>query len=66
MSVHINGEPKEFLEPLSVSELLKKLNSSSLYVAIAVNQTVIPPSEFSTTQISDLDHIEILTPTPGG
>lgn len=66
MHVLINGEQKEFLPPLSVSELLKKLNSPSPYVAIAINQVVIPPSEFSKTQISDSDQIEILAPTPGG
>ena len=66
MNVVINGERSIISENLTVSEVLSELNLNSDFIAVAINQSVVPRSQFCEHKISEGDDIEILSPMSGG
>ena len=63
---NINGKKKVFYERNSLSELLKNLKISNNGIAIEINYTVIPKSQYKSTFIKNNDKIEIVQFIGGG
>lgn len=62
----INGEEKEYINHLTIQELLKDLNIDSKRVAVELNSNIIPRYEMSKRGLKDGDKIEIVTFVGGG
>ena len=50
----------------SLQELISEFKIQSQYLAVAVNNCVIPSAEYASTAINDQDHVEIIQPVSGG
>ncbi|MFC9589637.1 sulfur carrier protein ThiS [Streptomyces sp. NPDC056944] len=66
MNVSVNGEARELSGPLSLDALVATLTSARSGVAAALNETVVPRGEWTTTLLGDGDRVEVLTAVQGG
>lgn len=66
MNVSVNGEPRELADPLSLDALVATLTAAPAGVAAAVNEAVVPRSEWAATLLGEGDRIEVLTAVQGG
>jgi len=67
MEIIINGQSREFSEPLSVQQLLSDLfPEQAKGIAVAVNQSVIPKSAWSVHSLQPHDRVMLITATQGG
>ncbi|SHK19708.1 sulfur carrier protein ThiS [Thermocrinis minervae] len=68
MKVYINGEEREVPQGLSIKGLLEFLNIPirNVGLAIAVNQTVVPKSQYEDVFLKEGDRIEIVHIVGGG
>ncbi len=66
--VIVNGEPKELERELTVMELLERINVKyrEVGLAVAVNEEVVPKSEYSTRKVREGDRVEIVQLVGGG
>ncbi len=66
--VIVNGEPKELERELTVMELLERINVKyrEVGLAVAVNEEVVPKSEYSTRKLREGDRVEIVQLVGGG
>lgn len=62
----IVNNTKHDLDLKFLSELTERLGIKSTGIAMAVDDTVIPKSEWSTFQVSENDKITIIQATQGG
>ena len=66
MQVFINSEPKDF-SGKNISELILSLNMTTVNgVAFAVNDKVVPKTEWEKYQLNDNDKVLIIKATQGG
>ncbi|WP_072690983.1 sulfur carrier protein ThiS [Rhodococcus marinonascens] len=65
IGISVNGEDREFTEPLTVTELLQTLNLPTKGIAVAVNGAVFPRARWDEFVIRGWE-IEILTAVQGG
>ncbi|MFE0377755.1 sulfur carrier protein ThiS [Streptomyces inhibens] len=66
VSVSVNGEPREIPGGLTLDQLVATLSKASAGVAAAVNETVVPRTQWPTTPLGDGDRVEVLTAVQGG
>ncbi|MBI2833577.1 MAG: sulfur carrier protein ThiS [Acidobacteria bacterium] len=66
MKIELNGEPFELAGPLTVFELLARLDIDSRRVAVEKNLTVIKRGEYARALVSEGDRIEIVNFVGGG
>ncbi|MEV6565105.1 sulfur carrier protein ThiS [Streptomyces kronopolitis] len=66
MSVSVNGEPREIAGGLTLDRLVATLTAASAGVAAAVNDLVVPRTQWPTTPLGDGDRVEVLTAVQGG
>ena len=66
MIIHVNGEKYSFKEPITISELISKLELDSRKIAIEYNLEILPRSLFEKTLIKNGDRIEIVHFIGGG
>lgn len=67
MTVKINGKVHNFEKPLTIKEILKELRiRQDQGIAVALNDTVISKSHFSTTPVQDGDSLEVIHAVAGG
>ena len=66
MSVILNGENKRIEPGLSLEKLLLSLKLTHPNMAVAINDSVIPKSEYAQKKIENGDRIEIIHPVGGG
>jgi sulfur carrier protein len=66
MKLTVNGKPVELPDGSTVTALLSHLAVEPAKVAIERNQDVIPRRTWAEAQLSDGDHIEIVTFVGGG
>ncbi|MCF0040237.1 sulfur carrier protein ThiS [Dyadobacter fanqingshengii] len=67
MEIIINGQSREFSEPLSVQQLLSALfPDKAKGIAVAVNQSVIPKSTWDLHALQPHDRVMLITATQGG
>jgi sulfur carrier protein len=66
MTVHLNGEPREVADGLTLDRLVATLTPAASGVAAAVNETVVPRGQWPATALRDGDRVEVLTAVQGG
>ncbi|AGP58568.1 MULTISPECIES: sulfur carrier protein ThiS [Streptomyces] len=66
MTVSVNGEPREVPEGTTLDRLVATLTQAPSGVAAAVNETVVPRTQWSATSLGDGDRVEVLTAVQGG
>jgi sulfur carrier protein len=66
MMIHLNGEPREVNEGMSVVELLSELGVTSPHVAVELNLEVVPRAQHALTMLHHGDRLEVVTLVGGG
>ena len=66
LQIMLNGDPFEIAGPLTVSDLLARLEIDARRVAVEHNLVVLKRATFDTTLIGDGDQIEIVNFVGGG
>ncbi len=66
MTLHINGEPREFSSPLALSALIEQLGMKQDRVAIELNREIVPRDQWAATNLSEGDRLEIVHFVGGG
>ncbi|MBX9425730.1 MULTISPECIES: sulfur carrier protein ThiS [Streptomyces] len=66
MNVSVNGEPRELSGPLTLDALVATLTTARSGVAAALNETVVPRGEWTSTLLGEGDRVEVLTAVQGG
>ncbi|MFD8549533.1 sulfur carrier protein ThiS [Streptomyces sp. NPDC059649] len=66
VSVSVNGEPREIPGGLTLDRLVATLSSAPSGVAAAVNEVVVPRTQWPATPLGDGDRVEVLTAVQGG
>jgi thiamine biosynthesis protein ThiS len=62
----VNGKEKEFPGNMTVQELLAAEGQRQNYVAVELNEVIIPREEYDTVKIEDGAQIEIVSFMGGG
>jgi thiamine biosynthesis protein ThiS len=66
LDVTVNGEGRRFDQPLTVEELVRRLDLTPQRVAVEVNERLVKRERYSHTTLRDGDRIEIVTLVGGG
>jgi len=66
MHITLNGEPFELAAPVTVAELLMRLEIDSRRVAVEHNLEVLKRTRFDHTEVRDGDQVEIVNFVGGG
>ncbi|MBW7909527.1 MAG: sulfur carrier protein ThiS [Kiritimatiellae bacterium] len=65
MNIIVNGEPAEIATETTIARLLE-LRARPTGVAIAVNGTFVPRSQYGERHLAEGDKVEIVAPMQGG
>jgi sulfur carrier protein len=66
ITVSVNGEPRQLPPDTDLDALVATLTRVTSGVAAAVNETVVPRTDWPATALSHGDRVEILTAVQGG
>jgi thiamine biosynthesis protein ThiS len=66
VTIILNGDPHEIVEPVSVTELLAQLSIDARRVAVEHNLVVLKRSAFDEVLVRDGDQVEIVNFVGGG
>ena len=66
ITVTLNGERRQFDEPLRFEQLLDELGLSGKRIALERNGAIVPRGEFAACSIVDGDRLEIVVAVGGG
>lgn len=66
MRLQVNGEPREFDAPMTVSSLVETLGLDARKVAIERNLEIVPRSAYALTMVAEGDRLEIVNFVGGG
>ena len=66
ITVTINGERREFAQPLAFSALVEELGLAGKRIAIERNGEIVPRSRFGHAAVADGDTLEIVVAVGGG
>ncbi|MBI4480504.1 MAG: sulfur carrier protein ThiS [Acidobacteria bacterium] len=66
MEIYINGECQQFPEPLSMIELLQRLELQGDRIAVELNRQIVRREQWSSTQLQEMDRLEIVQFVGGG
>ena len=66
MKIIVNGTTRELPRPISVAELLQRLEIPPRGVAVEVNLELIPRGRHAEHQLAEGDQLEIVTLVGGG
>ena len=64
--ITLNGDPYDLDQPLSVQELLERLNIDPRRVAVEHNMVIVRRAAFAATLVGDGDTVEIVNFVGGG
>jgi sulfur carrier protein len=62
----INGEPRRFPAPLTLSQLIASLDLAGKRIAIEKNGEIVPRSQHASTELASGDRLEIVVAVGGG
>ncbi|MGK2951917.1 MAG: sulfur carrier protein ThiS [Thiobacillus sp.] len=62
----INGEPRRFAAPLTLSQLIESLELTGKRIAIEKNGEIVPRSQHASTPLASGDRLEIVVAVGGG
>ena len=66
MNISVNGEPREFAPGTALDIVGRALTPAPSGVAAALNETVVPRGQWSSTSLTEGDRVEVLTAVQGG
>jgi thiamine biosynthesis protein ThiS len=66
LNVSVNGESRELATGTTLDTLVAGLTAAPSGVAAAVNEAVVPRSQWSGTLLDNGDRVEVLTAVQGG
>jgi sulfur carrier protein len=66
LTVLVNGERRRVAPGTALDALVRTLAASPSGVAAALNETVVPRAQWSSTLLSEGDRVEVLTAVQGG
>jgi thiamine biosynthesis protein ThiS len=66
MTLHLNGEPREFPDGLTVAALVAQLNMKPDRVAVELNMEIVPRTNWEATTLKDGDKVEVVHFVGGG
>ncbi len=66
ITLSINGQPRQFNAPLTVSELVVILELTGKRIAIEKNGEIVPRSQHGQTLLGDGDQLEVVVAVGGG
>jgi thiamine biosynthesis protein ThiS len=66
LRVYINGESREFPDPLSLDQLIEQLALPAVRIAIELNREVVRRSDWPSARVQEGDRIEIVHFVGGG
>lgn len=66
ITVSVNNEKKQFVNAVSIGQLLQQCGFEKDRVAVAVNTEFVSRSDYNTYTLSDNDKVDILAPVQGG
>ena len=66
MTIHVNGEPREVDDAISIVALLQELKVTAPHVAVELNLEVVPRAEHAQTTLHEGDRVEVVTLVGGG
>ena len=66
MKLTVNGKPSEVKEPMTVAAFLVDCKLAHIRVAIELNGSVVPRSDFEKVMLKDGDSMEVVTLVGGG
>lgn len=66
LELAINGQPRQFPGPLTVAQLMDRLELAGKRVAIERNGEIVPRSQFNETPLNHGDQLEIVVAVGGG
>ena len=66
MTLHINGEPRDFSDGLTLAALVEQLGMKADRVAVELNLEIVPRASWQATQLKDGDKLEIVHFVGGG
>ncbi|HKD82668.1 MAG TPA: sulfur carrier protein ThiS [Candidatus Angelobacter sp.] len=66
MTLHVNGEPRELPDGLTVAALVAELGMKPDRVAVELNLEIVPRSQWETTRLNAGDKLEVVHFVGGG
>lgn len=66
MTITVNGEPRQLVQPATIAQLLVQLEIPPRGVAVEVNLELVPRSRHAERQLADGDRLEIVSLVGGG
>jgi thiamine biosynthesis protein ThiS len=66
MTLHINGQPREFPDGLTVASLVSQLGMKADRVAVELNLEIVPRASWETTSLKHGDKLEVVHFVGGG
>jgi sulfur carrier protein len=66
IAITVNGEPRSFQAPLTITQLLDELELSGKRLAVEMNGEIVPKSKHADTPIQDGAALEIVVAVGGG
>lgn len=66
MKIRLNDQPLELTQPISISALLQQLERHQPGTALAINQTIIPRTDWANHLVQDGDDILLFQAIAGG
>jgi thiamine biosynthesis protein ThiS len=66
MTIQLNGEPYELPGPVTISQLLSRLDIDARRVAVELNLQVVKRAAFETSTITEGDEVEVVNFVGGG
>ncbi|HJU41502.1 MAG TPA: sulfur carrier protein ThiS [Vicinamibacterales bacterium] len=66
MTITLNGDKHELVAPVTISELLTRLDIDARRVAVELNLAVVKKTAYDSSVIKDGDEVEIVNFVGGG
>jgi len=66
LTISLNGEKVKFPEPLNIIDLLAAKEYQNEKVALAINGSFVPRSQYGETMVNDNDEVDVIQAVGGG
>jgi sulfur carrier protein len=66
LRITVNGAEQLFDAPLTVVQLVERLNLAGKRIAVERNGEIVPRSQFAATPLADGDRLEVVVAVGGG
>ncbi|MFC8365783.1 sulfur carrier protein ThiS [Streptomyces griseorubiginosus] len=66
MNISVNGQPRQFAPGTALDTVVRALTAAPSGVAAALNETVVPRTQWPSTPLAEGDRVEVLTAVQGG